>query len=105
MSRIAQAGQVALALGRVMPPRPRRLALHEAHRRDEGVDDARVMTLTGADAQLAIHRVGVALGQGRRRGDADQAQVGGNGWADVGDLLEAGAARSRVGFHGLAYQL
>src|SRR3546814_7583378 len=55
--------QVALALRRVMPPRIWRRAFHEAHRADEGIDDAGVVAHAGNRAQALVQGVGILAGQ------------------------------------------
>src|SRR5690606_9312093 len=92
----ASRGHVALAFGRVMPPRAWRRAFHEAHGTDEGVDHARVVAHAGRAAQAFVQDVGILAGELRGPFDADVAEVLDHRRADVGDVGElpglAGAA-------------
>ena len=81
-------GQRALALGGVGPPGLCRRALDEAHRRDEGVEHAGIVAHAGTAVEHLVERVGIAAGELRRPTDADRAQVGGDGRADVGQVFE-----------------
>jgi len=49
---------------------------------------ARVLALAGGGAELLVENERIAAAQFARCADADQAQVGSQGRADVGQLLE-----------------
>lgn len=87
-------GQHTFAFLRVVPPRMRRLALHEARDRDEYVEHARVETLPAesAEPRVEIERTGV--GELRGRVDAEPAQIVGGRLADVGQVGESDEPRT-----------
>src|SRR3546814_5715230 len=55
-SRHVRVGEHALARLGVSPPRPRRLAVHEAGDRHQHIEHARVLPRAGDPAQAAIQR-------------------------------------------------
>jgi len=65
-----------------------RLPFHEPDCGDERVQQAGIMTLARDAAEVVVHGIGITARQLGRPFDPQLAQIGGDCWADVGDVFE-----------------
>ena len=68
-------------------------------RRQQGVEDARIVALSHDRAELAKDVERGTTGQLPGRLDADRSEVVGNAFADVGEILESAPGRWRFRCH------
>src|SRR5262245_16305737 len=89
--------QASFSFRRVRPPGPLRPSRHEPHGGDERVEQAGVVALARLLAQVLVQRIGVTARQVGGGGYAQPPKVGGDGWADVGDVFQGGDILSSPG--------
>lgn len=90
-----QSSSVLFAFSRVVPPGLCGFARHESRGSNKGIEYAGIVSLCGNGAQPLVERIGVCPQQISWPGDADLAQIGRNGWADVGNTFQRSSSTSR----------
>src|SRR6516165_8248730 len=89
--------QASFSFRRVLPPGLLRPSRHEPHGGDERVEQAGVVALARPLAQVLVERIGVTAQQIGGGGYAEPTKIGGDGWADVGDVFQGGDILSSSG--------